>query len=92
MTRLRPVRRAARRPAAPREPRAADRERRHGLAVEPLSLAGFLYQDPYYTACTAAATMMMLNFIDLNDSGGDGFRWTTYRTKNSSDRSRTSAT
>jgi hypothetical protein len=28
--------------------------------------------------------MMMLNFIDLNDSGGDGFRWTTYRTKNSS--------
>ena len=46
--------------------------------------SGFLYQDPYYTACTAAATMMMLNFIDLNDSGGDGFRWTTYRTKNSS--------
>ena len=32
--------------------------------------SGFLYQDPYYTACTAAATMMMLNFIDLNDSGG----------------------
>ncbi len=48
--------------------------------------AGFLYQDPYYTACTAAAAMMMLNFIDLNDSGGNGFRWTVYRTQNSSNK------
>jgi hypothetical protein len=48
---------------------------------------GFLYQDPYYTACTAAAAMMMLNFTDLNHTGGNGFRWTTYRTKNSPGRS-----
>ena len=48
--------------------------------------AGFLYQDPYYTACTAAAVMMMLNFTDLADTGGTGFRWTTYRTKNSANR------
>jgi len=49
--------------------------------------AGFLYQDPYYTACTAAAVMMMLNFTDLADTGGTGFLWTTYRTKNSANRS-----
>jgi hypothetical protein len=48
--------------------------------------AAFLYQDPYYTACTAAATMTMLNIVDLNDTGGNGFRWTTYRTKNSADK------
>jgi hypothetical protein len=47
--------------------------------------AGFVYQDPYYTACTAAAVMMMLNFTDLADTGGDGFRWRLYRTKNNSD-------
>jgi hypothetical protein len=48
--------------------------------------AGFVTQDPYMSACVAAATMMMLNFIDLSDTGGEGFRWTTYRTKKSSDR------
>ncbi|MDQ3128450.1 MAG: hypothetical protein M3Q66_08370, partial [Chloroflexota bacterium] len=48
--------------------------------------SGFLYQDPYYTACVAASTMMMLNFTDLADTGGNGFRWTNYRTQNSSDR------
>jgi hypothetical protein len=47
--------------------------------------SGFLYQDPYYTACTAAAAMMMLNFIDLADTGGDGFKWRLFRTKNASD-------
>ena len=46
----------------------------------------FVYQDPYYTACTAAAVMTMLNIADLADTGGTGFRWTTYRTKNSSNR------
>jgi hypothetical protein len=47
--------------------------------------SGFVYQDPYMTACVAAATMMMLNFIDLRDTGGEGFRWTAYRTRKSSD-------
>ncbi|MBA2719050.1 MAG: hypothetical protein H0U52_07415, partial [Chloroflexi bacterium] len=47
---------------------------------------GFLYQDPYYTACVAAATMMMLNFADLAGTGGNGFRWTIYRTQNSPDK------
>ena len=46
----------------------------------------FVFQDPYYTACTAAAVMTMLNITDLADTGGTGFRWTTYRTKNSSNR------
>jgi hypothetical protein len=46
---------------------------------------GFLYQDPYYTACTAASAMMMLNFIALAGTGGGGFRWTTHRTKNNPD-------
>lgn len=40
---------------------------------------GMVYQDPYYTACTAAATMMMLNFTAMVGDGGDGFRWTPYR-------------
>jgi hypothetical protein len=47
--------------------------------------SGLVFQDPYYTACTAAVAMMMLNFTDLADTGGAGFRWTSYRTKNSSD-------
>jgi hypothetical protein len=42
--------------------------------------AGFMYQDPYYTACTAAAAMMMLNFTALADTGGNGFGWTVNRT------------
>ena len=42
----------------------------------------FLYQDPYLSSCTAAATMMMLNMIDIRDSGGAGFTWTVNRTKN----------
>ena len=45
--------------------------------------AGYLTQDPYYTACTAASAMMMLNFIALTGSGGNGFRWRTNRVKNS---------
>ena len=40
---------------------------------------GMVYQDPYYTACTAAAAMMMLNFTAMAGDGGDGFRWTPYR-------------
>ncbi len=46
---------------------------------------GFLYQDPYYTACTAASAMMMLNFMAIAGTGGEGFSWTTYRTKNNPD-------
>ena len=42
----------------------------------------FLYQDPYPTACTAAATMIMLNTIAYRRTGGDAFRWTPYRVKN----------
>ena len=45
--------------------------------------AGYLTQDPYRTACTAAAAMMMLNFIALSGTGGNGFVWTTSRVKNS---------
>jgi hypothetical protein len=46
----------------------------------------FLYQDPYYTACTAAATMTMLNTIAARGTGGPGFTWTTYKVKhNTSD-------
>ena len=47
--------------------------------------AGFVYQDPYYTACTAAAVMIMLNFTDLAETGGDGFRWQLYRTQRNPD-------
>jgi hypothetical protein len=42
----------------------------------------FLYQDPYRSACTAAATMIMLNTIAYRATGGPGFRWTPYRVKN----------
>ena len=43
---------------------------------------GYLTQDPYYTACTGAAAMMMLNFVALSGEGGRGFIWRTSRTKN----------
>lgn len=45
---------------------------------------GFLYQDPYYTACTAAATMIMLNYTALAGTGGNDFIWRPYRTQRSS--------
>jgi cell division septation protein DedD len=45
--------------------------------------AGYLTQDPYYTACTAASAMMMLNYIALSGTGGKGFQWHTSRVKNS---------
>ncbi len=35
----------------------------------------FRFQDPDWRACTAASTLVMLNFIADNDSGGDGFAW-----------------
>jgi hypothetical protein len=41
--------------------------------------AGFMYQDPYYTACTAASAMMMLNFSALAGTGGNGFGWSVSR-------------
>ena len=41
----------------------------------------FMYQDPYPTACTAAAAMMMLNTIAYRQTGGDGFIWTPTRIK-----------
>ena len=44
--------------------------------------SGYLTQDPYYTACTAAATMMMLNFTALSGSGGNGFVWRASTAKN----------
>ena len=43
--------------------------------------SAFLYQDPYYTACTAASAMFMLNTIAYRDTGGNGFGWTPYRVK-----------
>ncbi|HET7026825.1 MAG TPA: hypothetical protein VFI28_03945 [Candidatus Limnocylindrales bacterium] len=42
----------------------------------------FLYQDPYYTACTAATTMFMLNTIALRGTGGPGFTWRSSTAKN----------
>ena len=44
--------------------------------------SAFLYQDPYSTACVPASTMIMLNLIALAGTGGPGFAWRTYRTKN----------
>ena len=37
--------------------------------------AGFRYQNPNYSACTATAVMNTLNFISLAGRGGSGFRW-----------------
>ncbi len=37
--------------------------------------AGFRYQNPNYSACTATAVMNTLNFISLARRGGPGFRW-----------------
>ena len=45
---------------------------------------GFVYQDPYYTACTAASVMHMLNTIAYRGTGGYGFRWKPYTIKKSS--------
>jgi len=45
---------------------------------------GFVYQDPYYTACTAASVMHMLNTIAYRGTGGHGFRWKPYTVKKSS--------
>ncbi len=41
-----------------------------------------VYQDPYFSACTAAAVMTMLNTIAGRSTGGDGFAWTAYRVRN----------
>ncbi len=46
--------------------------------------SAFLYQDPYYTACTAASAMLMLNLIAYQGTGGNGFGWTPYRVKRNS--------
>lgn len=46
---------------------------------------GVVFQDPYPTACTAAAVMTMLNFSAIRQTGGDGFTWRTYRVQKSSD-------
>ena len=37
--------------------------------------SGFRFQDTNYYACTATSAQDMLNFIDLADRGGTGFRW-----------------
>src|SRR3990172_1032572 len=50
------------------------------------SSSGFMTQDPYYSSCVAAAAMMMLNFTDIKDTGGNGFRWTSTRVKHSSNK------
>ena len=47
--------------------------------------SGFVYQDPYFTACTAASAMSMLNTIALRGTGGAGFGWTPYRVRNNTD-------
>jgi len=41
----------------------------------------FLYQDPYYTACTSASAMHMLNTIAYRHTGGNGFVWRPTRVK-----------
>lgn len=35
----------------------------------------FRYQDPNFSACTAASALVMLNTIALNKNGGSGFTW-----------------
>lgn len=37
--------------------------------------SGVRFQDPDYTACVAASTVMMLNMIAASGTGGDGFQW-----------------
>ncbi len=37
--------------------------------------AGVRYQDPDYTACVAASTLMMLNFTARKGAPGSGFQW-----------------
>ena len=49
----------------------------------------FVYQDPFPTACTAAATMIMLNTIAYRHTGGEAFHWTASRVKNDANRSNT---
>jgi hypothetical protein len=44
-----------------------------------------VFQDPYYTACTAAAVMTMLNTIAHRGTGGQGFSWTPSRVKSGVD-------
>lgn len=44
--------------------------------------SAFVTQDPYYSACTAASVMIMLNTIAARGTGGPGFVWTSYRVKN----------
>lgn len=48
----------------------------------------FLYQDPYYTACTSATTMFILNTIARRGTGGAGFIWQPSTVKNDSSNSR----
>ncbi len=49
------------------------------------SSGAIVYQDPYFTACTAAAVMTMLNTIAQRHAGAAGFGWTPYRVRNSPD-------
>jgi len=49
----------------------------------------FLYQDPYYTACTAASLMHMLNTVAYRGTGGNGFIWRPTRVKRDPDASNT---
>jgi hypothetical protein len=51
--------------------------------------SAFVYQDPYYTACTAASVMGMLNTIAYRGTGGEGFSWTPYRVKHSANAANT---
>jgi len=48
-----------------------------------------VYQDPWFTACTAASTMTILNTIARRAAGGPGFGWTPYWVKNSPNRADT---
>ena len=47
--------------------------------------SAFVYQDPHLNACTAAATMFMLNLVAERGGGGPDFAWTPYRRKNNPD-------
>src|SRR3954447_26641429 len=49
----------------------------------------FLYQDPYYTACTAASAMHMLNTVAYRRTGGNGFVWRPTRIRKDADPSNT---
>lgn len=47
----------------------------HSYTKNLYASSGVRFQDPDYTACVAASTVMMLNMIAASGTGGESFRW-----------------